>query len=114
MQLFRLMNLYSGISHKYHTGRAPHSEQWVYFGLVDTCQSPAIGFMEAVPCRDGRTVTLLPIIQPQIKPTWNQWTAFWSVRLFHCQAQPGCFLIVDHTIGVQRVLGLERSGDSNL
>ena len=50
---------------------------WV-FGLVDTSQSPAKGYMEVVPRRDGPT--LLPIINAHIVPGTiihsDQWRAY--------------------------------------
>ena len=65
---------------KYHHGRAPRSEQWV-FGLVDTTSSPSIGYMELVPRRDAST--LLPIIQAHTRPGTiiysDQWRAYNSV-----------------------------------
>jgi ISXO2-like transposase domain len=45
---------------KYHRGRAPEQEQWV-FGIVDTSFSPALGYMECVERRNAET--LLPIIR---------------------------------------------------
>ena len=65
---------------KYHRGRAPQSEQWV-FGLVDTSQSPALGFMEIVPRRDAQA--LLPIIQAHVQPGTtihsDEWRAYNTV-----------------------------------
>ena len=46
--------------HKYHQGRAPWNEVWV-FGMCDTSQSPAWGVMCIVPNRTQST--LLPILQ---------------------------------------------------
>ena len=48
-----------------HRGRAPRNEVWV-FGMVDTSQSPALGFMQIVSTRDA--ATLLPIINNHVAP----------------------------------------------
>ena len=65
---------------KYHRGRSPSSEQWV-FGLVDTSSSPSLGYMELVPRRDAQT--LLPIIQAHTHPGTtiysDQWRAYNTV-----------------------------------
>ena len=50
---------------QYHRGRRTHQEQWV-FGMVDTSQQPALGYMEVVQQRDA--ATLLPIIQAHTAP----------------------------------------------
>ena len=48
-----------------HRGRSTTTEVWV-FGMVDTSQSPALGYMEVVSLRDA--ATLLPIIQAHTAP----------------------------------------------
>ena len=62
---------------KYHRGRPPRSEQWV-FGMVDTSTSPATGYMELVEKRDA--ATLLPIINRIVRPGSiihsDQWRAY--------------------------------------
>ncbi|KAL5459946.1 hypothetical protein EMCRGX_G033345 [Ephydatia muelleri] len=45
---------------KYHRGRRADYKQWV-FGMVDTSQTPSLGFMQMVDTRDA--ATLLPIIR---------------------------------------------------
>ena len=53
---------------------------WV-FGLCDTSQSPALGYMEVVSRRDA--ATLLPIIQAHVRPGTvihsDQWRAYTRV-----------------------------------
>ena len=65
---------------KYHRVRAPRSEQWV-FGLVDTLQQPAVGYIEIVSRRDAQT--LLRIIQAHKAPRTtiysNEWWAYSTV-----------------------------------
>ena len=65
---------------KYHRGRAPRTEQWV-FGLVDTSKQPALGYMEIVPRRDAQT--LLPIIRAHTAPGTtihsDEWRAYSTV-----------------------------------
>ena len=41
---------------KYHRGRAPASEQWV-FGICDTSMTPGVTYMEIVPDRRAQTLT---------------------------------------------------------
>lgn len=60
---------------KYHRGRAPNTEVWV-FGLVDISHSPALGYMEVVPRRDA--ATLLPILNSHIAPGTEVWSDQWS------------------------------------
>ena len=60
---------------QYHRGRRPSSEQWV-FGLVDTTQTPALGYMELVQRRDA--ATLLPIIQQHTLPGTTIWSDDWA------------------------------------
>ncbi|KAL5481436.1 hypothetical protein EMCRGX_G021590 [Ephydatia muelleri] len=50
---------------KYHRGRRADYEQWV-FGMVDTSQTPSLGFMQMVDTRDA--ATLLPIIRAHTAP----------------------------------------------
>ena len=47
----------------YHRGRAPANETWV-FGMADTSQTPALGFMQIVSSRDA--ATLPPIIAAHV------------------------------------------------
>ena len=51
------------------------------FGLVDTSQNPALGYMTVVACRDAHT--LLPIIQAHVAPGTivhsDQWRAYNNV-----------------------------------
>ena len=65
---------------QYHRGRPPQQEVWV-FGMVDTSQQPALGFMQIVQRRDA--ATLLPIIQAHINPGTeihsDQWAAYGNV-----------------------------------
>ena len=62
---------------QYHRGRPPQQEVWV-FGMVDTSQQPALGFMQIVQRRDA--ATLLPIIQAHINPgTEIQWAVYGNV-----------------------------------
>ena len=62
---------------KYHRGRAPQSEIWV-FGMADCTSNPALGFMQIVDRRNAET--LLPIIQRHILPGSivysDQWAAY--------------------------------------
>ena len=55
-------------------------EMWV-FGLVDTSQSPALGYMRVVQRRDAQT--LLPIIQAHVAPGTvvhtDEWRAYSGV-----------------------------------
>ena len=60
---------------QYHRGRSPATESWV-FGLVDTSQRPALGYMEIVPRRDA--ATLLPIIQQHVLPGTTIWSDDWA------------------------------------
>ena len=66
---------------KYHHGRRPHHEQWVY-GLVDTSTRPCIGYMELVGCRNA--ATLLPIIRDHTQPGTivhsDQWRAYAQIQ----------------------------------
>ena len=66
---------------KYHRGTAPRNEQWV-FGLFDTSQQPALGYMEVVPRRNAQT--LLPIIQGHTAPGTtiysDEWRAYSTVH----------------------------------
>ena len=48
---------------------------WV-FGMVDTTQVPAVGYMEIVSNRDS--ATLLPIIQAHINPGTIIWSDNWA------------------------------------
>ena len=65
----------------HHRGRATTQEVWV-FGLVDTSQSPALGYMEVVARRDA--ATLLPIINAHTAPGTivhsDEWAAYRSVQ----------------------------------
>ena len=90
---------------KYHRGRSPSSEQWV-FGLVDTSSSPSLGYMELVPRRDAQT--LLPILQAHTHPGTtiysDQWRAYNTVVQLptvssHSTVNP-IINFVDHTTGV--------------
>ena len=62
---------------KYHRGRAPRNEIWV-FGMADCTSNPALGFMQIVERRNAET--LLPIIQRHILPGSivysDQWAAY--------------------------------------
>ena len=62
---------------QYHRGRAPANETWV-FGMADTSQTPALGFMQIVSSRDA--ATLLPIIAAHVAPGTeihsDQWRAY--------------------------------------
>ena len=62
---------------KYHRGRAPQSEIWV-FGMADCTSNPTVGFMQIVDRRNAET--LLPIIQRHILPGSivysDQWAAY--------------------------------------
>ena len=62
-------------SFKGHRGRLPRSQNWV-FGMCDTSHSPALGYMEVVPCRDA--ATLLPIIQRHVRRGTSVWSDEWS------------------------------------
>ena len=48
---------------------------WV-FGMVDTTQRPALGYMEIVDSRDA--ATLFPIIQAHIRPGTVIWSDKWA------------------------------------
>ena len=50
---------------QHHRGTAPRYEIWV-FRMVDTSQTPALGYMQIVP--DCTAATLLPIIQSHVQP----------------------------------------------
>eukprot|EP00731_Ephydatia_muelleri_P023120 Em0015g703a len=62
---------------KYHRGRRADYEQWV-FGMVDTSQTPSLGFMQMVDTRDA--ATLLPIIRAHTAPGTiihsDEWAAY--------------------------------------
>ena len=62
---------------KYHRGRAPASEQWV-FGICDTSTTPGVTYMEIVP--DRRAQTLIPIIERVVRHGSiihsDQWAAY--------------------------------------
>ena len=79
-----------------HRGRPPRTEQWV-FGMVDTSHTPAIGYMEMVPCRDANT--LLPIIQQHVHPGTiihsDEWAAYNRVQHLPPVAHHGT---VNHSI----------------
>ncbi len=51
------------LSYQNHRGRSTSTEVWV-FGLADTSQSPALGYMEVVHQWDA--ATLLPIIHAHV------------------------------------------------
>ena len=65
---------------QYHRGRRTQSEVWV-LGMVDTSQSPSLGYMEIVPSRD--TLTLRNVIQAHVNPGTavhtDQWAAYNSL-----------------------------------
>ena len=65
------------LSYQNHRGRSTSTEVWV-FGLADTSQSPALGYMEVVHQRD--VATLLPIILAHVAPGTevhsDQWAAY--------------------------------------
>ena len=52
------------------------------FGLVDTSQTPALGYMEIVPQRDA--ATLLPLINAHVAPGTiihsDEWAAYNRVQ----------------------------------
>lgn len=76
---------------KYHRGRVGKKQIWV-FGILDTSQTPAIGYMEIVPKRDA--ATLLPIIQRIVRPGSVIYSDEWrSYR--HIQRDLG---LVHHTV----------------
>ena len=60
-----------------HRGRATTQEIWV-FGMVDTSQTPALGFMNVVDQRNA--ATLLPLIQAHVAPGTiihsDEWAAY--------------------------------------
>ena len=62
---------------QYHRGRRADYEQWV-FGMVDTSQTPSLGFMQMVDTRDA--ATLLPIIRAHTAPGTiihsDEWAAY--------------------------------------
>ena len=60
---------------QYHHGQSPATESWV-FGLADTSQTLALGYMEIVPRRDA--ATLLPIIQQHVLPGTTIWSDEWA------------------------------------
>ncbi len=53
------------LSYQNQRGRSTSTEVWV-FGLANTSQSPALGYMEVVHQRDA--ATLLTIIQAHVAP----------------------------------------------
>ena len=67
------------------------------FGMVDTSQSPALGVMVMVPCRNA--ATLLPIIQQHVRPgtvVWSdEWAAYRRVQQLPAVSQHGT---VNHSI----------------
>ena len=60
---------------QHHRGRATRSEVWV-FGMVDTSQEPALGYMEIVAKRDA--ATLLPIINSHVASGTTVWSDQWA------------------------------------
>ena len=66
---------------KHHRGRPTTEKIWV-FGLVDTSQIPALGYMEIVPQRDA--ATLLPLINAHVAPGTiihsDEWAAYNRVQ----------------------------------
>ena len=91
---------------KYHPGRVPRGEQWV-FGLVDTSSSPSLGYMELIPRRDAQTI--LPIIQAHTHPGTtiysDQWQAYNTVEQLSTVSSHSTvnhsINFVDPTIGVE-------------
>ena len=73
----------SAFSHKpkYHRGRAPKSEIWV-FGIVDTSFTPGRAYLQIV--EDRSAATLLPIIRDVCKPGTiihsDSWAAYSSIK----------------------------------
>ena len=65
---------------KYHRGRGG-AQIWV-FGILDTSQTPAVGYMEIVEKRDANT--LLPIIQRIVRPGSviysDEWRAYRNIQ----------------------------------
>lgn len=59
---------------QYHRGRQPAAEVWV-FGMVDTSQTPSLGYMEIVPSRDAQT--LIPIIRAHTVSGSIVWSDEW-------------------------------------
>jgi hypothetical protein len=59
---------------KYHTGRAPQQERWV-FGIADTSSSPAKYFVTLVNNRAANT--LQPIILQVVRPGTIVWSDEW-------------------------------------
>lgn len=66
---------------KHHRGRPTTEQIWV-FGLVDTSQTPSLGYMEIVPQRDA--ATLLPLINAHVAPGTivhsDEWAAYHQVQ----------------------------------
>ena len=60
---------------QYHRGRPAQQPAWV-FGMCDTSQQPALGYMEMVNARDA--ATLLPIIQAHVHPGTIVWSDSWA------------------------------------
>ena len=84
------------LSQQHHRGRATTREVWV-FGLVDTAQSPALGYMEVVQRRDA--ATLLPIIAAHTAPGTiihsDKWAAYRQVQSLPTVAGHG---VVNHSL----------------
>ena len=66
---------------QYHRGRRADVENWV-FGMVDTSQSPALGYMQMVDRRDA--ATLLPIVRAHTAPGTiihsDEWAAYSAIH----------------------------------
>ena len=81
---------------QHHRGRPPHRQLWV-FGMVDTTQSPGLGYVEIVPARDAST--LLPIIQAHTAPGTiihsDQWRAYNTVNTIPAVAS---HQVVNHSL----------------
>ena len=90
------MHLFTAVTTQHHRGLPTTVEQWV-FGMVDTSQSPALGVMVMVPCRNA--ATLLPIIQQHVRPgtvVWSdEWAAYRRVQQLPAVSQHGT---VNHSI----------------
>ena len=90
------MHLFTAVTTQHHRGRPTTVEQWV-FGMVDTSQSPALGVMVMVPCRNA--ATLLPIIQQHVRPGTvvrsDEWAAYRRVQQLPAVSQHGT---VNHSI----------------